>query len=68
MRDVEKTKRSEKSLQPYRFLLNGAANEKWKPLISLLEIELKMIRESIFVTGSIIRFYQAVQHAASSID
>lgn len=68
MRDVEKTKRSEKSLQPYRFLLNGAANEKSKPLISLLEIELKMIRESIFVTGTIIRFYQAVQHAASSID
>lgn len=42
MSDVEKTKRSEKSLQPYRFLLNEWKEKRkmLKPLISLLLVEL----------------------------
>lgn len=36
MRDVEKTKRSEKSLQPYRFLLNEPMNEKLKTINQLI--------------------------------
>lgn len=64
MREVEKTKRSEKSLQPYRFLLNGATNEKWKPLISLLEIELTMIRNQ-FSCRNLNRPYQATTHVGN---
>lgn len=66
MREVEKTKRSEKSLQPYRFLLNVATNEKLKPLISLLEIELTMIRNQ-FSNKSHNRPYQAEKYFGKSV-
>lgn len=36
MCDVEKTKRSEKSLQPYRFLLNELAEEKLETINQLI--------------------------------